>query len=474
MPSKHRFDEYIKWAHSFLRTMNCYIVVFCDTQETKRALEPAVSFPERTLFIVKPIKDLDALSRYGPEMWQKELRKDPEKGTHKSAELGAIWYEKKEFVREAIEKNPFQTNSFIWCDIGILRDTPEQDVFLFGCSDKYCDDNRFHILNIVPCGAEFAGEALWEQPHSTVRFGGGIFGATKETWLTVSGLYDEVMQKMMAAKMRVFKDQSVWFNVVKLHKHLFAIHKTPTKNPSWFQMLHDFSSCLPQGFPLVINLNGRKDRWQEFRRNHKSFENILRFPAFVHKATVTLCGSQKSWTNGCTLSHLFLLHKCRHRRITVIEDDALVHDEALVHKLLQLLDNVSEPWHVASLGTSYVTPWEKTSTSIKAKKLKQMDDNFLQSDILSGSHFVVYNTTMGDRVVEMVNAFSTASKMTDLDCHIDYLFGRRIWPQPMVKLVPRAGNVVYQAASYSDVSNRTTDYTKLFKSAHMEILAFKS
>lgn len=60
--------------------------------------------------------------KYDVQFWQDQHAKDPERAIHPNYYLYWIWNEKLEFLRRAIEENPFNSDFFAWVDIGYFRE----------------------------------------------------------------------------------------------------------------------------------------------------------------------------------------------------------------------------------------------------------------------------------------------------------------------------------------------------------------
>ena len=133
-----------------------------------------LNFSEKTKVISLEFDKLEAFQKYGKNFWISQKEKDFEE--YHTHELYAIWYEKKEFVKKAIELNPFQTNKFVWCDAGICRNEDwKNSIKTFPVSYKIPND-KFLVLRITD----------FEQHDDFLKIncvGGGILAARKELWL---------------------------------------------------------------------------------------------------------------------------------------------------------------------------------------------------------------------------------------------------------------------------------------------------
>jgi hypothetical protein len=112
MKSKFNPDKYKQWISNFIKlNMNC--ILFTNL-ETKRWMESWADIQNFHICIIE--MDDFITVKYD---WNKQYEMDDEK--YHSRELYMIWNEKINFLKIANEKNPYQTEWFLWCDMGSLR-----------------------------------------------------------------------------------------------------------------------------------------------------------------------------------------------------------------------------------------------------------------------------------------------------------------------------------------------------------------
>jgi len=212
IPSKESIKTYMDWIVPFWSKLSCNIVFYTD---------PAlVDFFKNLLHskatvIGKPFQEFNAFKKYGIDFWQCELLKDHE--TNHSAELYAIWYEKKEFVLSAIALNPYNTSKFVWCDAGICRSES-----WVGYTSKFpyahkIPEDKLLVLRIT----DFESETDFQRINCV---GGGVLGGSHEVWNNFSMHYDAVLKNYIELGKFVGKDQSIIAQCIK-------------ENPSGFQLV---------------------------------------------------------------------------------------------------------------------------------------------------------------------------------------------------------------------------------------------
>lgn len=221
------------------------VILFTD-HASKHHFE---SLPSNFQMVVqKSYEDFQCVKSRKDYFWKKQFDLNAEKHIHKSWMLGAIWYEKKNFVLEAMQMRP-KTQYFIWADIGIFRDSHGDDLRKdfplfrnFGQhSEQYFQDGLFHILQIQPFGKNESRITDYNsiRPMS-VRLGGGILGGNREAWILANDAQETMVDEMVQIGQCIFKDQYVWSNCVKTMPHIFYLEKTVPEH-DWFALLYRWS-----------------------------------------------------------------------------------------------------------------------------------------------------------------------------------------------------------------------------------------
>ena len=468
IPSKFSNDTYFEWIELLLRTLNCNIVFFVENETFMKKFQSFCSWPSRVVFKIVRKDDWSMLKRSGIAFWDDQLRMDPrEVSLHKSFMLGAVWAEKMHFVRRAIEDNPFGSEKFLWCDAGIMRTSKDANrAFLFACNEQVISANDFHLLQVGNDAGPVTSKWWIPSTPTDVRFGGGIFGAHRDVWLNIIPKYEAVLDEMAADGVCVFKDQTVWANLVLREPQRFSITVAPGK---WFHLLEAWS-CPPQHTinTFVINLLHRTDRWTESRAAWTLDEhaNVFRFPALKH-------GEQAPWlktsvTHGCAASHLSIMAANNMRACLVLEDDADPVAGVTLQVLLDMLKGLEESvsWHFVNFGTSTVTGLHQQTFGA----VRPFNDTFWESRITSTTHAMGYSPRMKQQLPELVGISRSTFFTGEALSNIDYVLGSGLVNRAhSVQLVPRKGILSVQRLSHSDISNLTADYSFMFELVNAQL-----
>ena len=70
--------------------------------------------------VIKEFNDIDLFNRY-KDIWEKQYQMDLQKNTGRGIECYILWNSKLNFIKESIKQNYFNSNKFIWMDIGMVR-----------------------------------------------------------------------------------------------------------------------------------------------------------------------------------------------------------------------------------------------------------------------------------------------------------------------------------------------------------------
>ena len=226
--SKYSTNQYMEWIAPFWSKLKCNIIFF-TTPTLVNYFKNILN--SRATVVGLPFDELEAFKKYGLDFWKSQLVKDHE--PDHSAELYALWYEKKEFVLKAIALNPYNTSKFVWCDAGICRSEswlatannfptayklPKDKLCVLRITD-FEDLDNFQYINTV---------------------GGGILGGSIEVWNSFSTMYDTMLKKYVAANKFVGKDQSIIASIVKEDPGMFHLVKGDPRMDGftvWFSLL---------------------------------------------------------------------------------------------------------------------------------------------------------------------------------------------------------------------------------------------
>jgi hypothetical protein len=253
MRAKHSTDEYIRWLNNFLGSIDCNLIFFCEENMLSILKNMRKKYLHRTLFITLSKTEWVAYSKFDLNFWQEQNKVDREQNIH-NYELYTVWYEKKEFVKRAIQINHFNTETFIWCDAGAFRNEYVlNDLKYFGNDNSNIPKDKVVLLLIEQYTnediEEIKKDPLCKNFDNFDRIGAGIQGAYIETWNKWIELYDKKVDERIKNKMFIGKEQTIMSiialenpEIVQLIQPRYDIYDC------WFTLLYYFTL---QTIPLI-------------------------------------------------------------------------------------------------------------------------------------------------------------------------------------------------------------------------------
>jgi hypothetical protein len=126
-------------------SLNFNAVIFVD-KTSKDYLEARWPSSEKRVYIIRDLADFVTSSW----SWEKEALLHAQDGKSNYIDLYKIWNEKVFFMRSAIEKNVYNTEKFVWVDIGCFRVSSKMYLFSDFPLATNIDENRVSVLEIIP------------------------------------------------------------------------------------------------------------------------------------------------------------------------------------------------------------------------------------------------------------------------------------------------------------------------------------
>jgi hypothetical protein len=232
IPSKASFDKYLKWIKNFLNFIKSPIIFF-TTEDLVDIFKSIRN--ENIKYEILEFKELNGIKQYGLDFWKYHTSINTQKC--QTTELGIIWYEKKEFVLKAIEKNYYNTNNFIWCDAGCVRsDSYKNKITNFGQNiSKFKDNSKINIQLI----RELKDKKFYIYPDICIA--GAIISGYKEAWINFKKHYDIIVNEYTSNKITVIDDQYIMASIVETYPEVVNCVRKNRNNyiDEWFFFLEE-------------------------------------------------------------------------------------------------------------------------------------------------------------------------------------------------------------------------------------------
>jgi len=246
--SKFSKDKYLEWGRTFLK-LDAPIVLFTENEFVDTIKELRGNKPIDIRVI--PFEELEMWKLY-KDKWKMEYEKDLYRDRYgHSPELYALWAQKCIFVEKAIEKNPFETSYFFWCDFGAFRDPTISPQILssFPCIN-YLPKNRIILQSVDPLRDDekvrgrdnIYGKCLMIH-NNQARLVGGLWGGGKNGCLTWKKAYQEMLEKYFQSNRYAGNDQMIMLSTYMNNPKLAIVVRPSIQiKDQWFFLEYLLSS----------------------------------------------------------------------------------------------------------------------------------------------------------------------------------------------------------------------------------------
>lgn len=230
IPSKQSHEWYLPNLVRFFRGITSNTVFF-TTPDVITDIQKYTPTDHVNIVYMR-FDDCHALGEeYGRDFWEQQYSRDPER--YHSPELGVIWYEKREFVRKAMDIVP-DADVYIWCDAGCVREDISEKIFKFFGHRQLIqtDDGRIHLQQVFPA-LDFK---FYVYPKCFL--GCAIICGNKTAWNAYRTVYDDTLKKYDKREISGISDQYVTQSCVYTVPELFVLHTEETYGDQWFKFIN--------------------------------------------------------------------------------------------------------------------------------------------------------------------------------------------------------------------------------------------
>ena len=228
IPSKCSHETYIPRLIRFFNSVKAVPVVFFTTADVVEELRNNINTDDVT-FVYLPFEDFQAFNKFGVDFWVRQKERDPQ--LYHTYQLGAVWYEKKEFVLRAMDI--IKTDIYIWCDAGCIRDQLSEDCAKsFGTRTTYStNDDKIHLQQIN----DNITNDFYQFPYKCIA--GAIIVGNNRAWREYSRLYDSTLTHYDSNQVSGTSDQYIVKSCVDSRPDLFVLYPQPSSIDNWFKFL---------------------------------------------------------------------------------------------------------------------------------------------------------------------------------------------------------------------------------------------
>ena len=258
IPSK--FDHiqiYRPWIKNMM-SLHDNMVIFTEENQLEFIQKARKNKMNKTIIIIQPIAEVPIATKLSKRFWKHQWEINPEREIHKSIHLLWIWLSKTWFVSEALRKNPFNSNVFVWCDIGAFRDTTFNDK-LWITHQHIIPQNRMLLMAFkqpkIP-------QTIWIQKsiHEITGewfTGGGILCGRVTTWNRFHTEFVKTIKEYSRRNLFIGDDQPLYQSTCMRTNHMCSyVLPNMVRGDAWFgleEVLH--TGALLKGISSLFNIN---------------------------------------------------------------------------------------------------------------------------------------------------------------------------------------------------------------------------
>eukprot|EP00934_Nitzschia_sp_Nitz4_P002977 Nitzschia sp. Nitz4//scaffold322_size40381//31915//33057//NITZ4_007568-RA/size40381-processed-gene-0.36-mRNA-1//1//CDS//3329547851//2967//frame0 len=219
--SKFSPEKYDGWMKNML-SLQDPMIIFTHADVIDQIKQLRSHALDRTVIVPLDIDQLPYGTLYSKEFWQDQLERDPEIKRHKSYELFWIWLSKSYLVSQAIRLNVFQSDLFMWSDIGCFRDNAFNSKTMIQHREMVPPHEMVQMAHHKPNPPK---EDLYNdkyQHKDNFYHSGSQFVAFKDTWIQFHQYFLEIIDAFLEKNMIIVEDQAVLQSVCLSHPEICA------------------------------------------------------------------------------------------------------------------------------------------------------------------------------------------------------------------------------------------------------------
>ncbi len=230
VPSKHSSSKYEEWINNFLKDSLFNIIIF-TSYELMDFFSKYHNQNKNVILVIKEFEELRIYKEY-KTIWDYQHYIDNQKNI-RTKHCYAIWNSKLDFLKEAIELNPFKSDKFIWNDIGAVRDNLHKCYLIKYPKYDLISNNKIDIIMIKDFD-NYEQKYFQDEIHFSGMYGGSI-----KDIMRFYDLYYKMFDKYLKNGYFIGCDQQLISSVYLENKDLF--NPIETFNYDWFYLLKYYS-----------------------------------------------------------------------------------------------------------------------------------------------------------------------------------------------------------------------------------------
>jgi hypothetical protein len=212
--SKFPSTQYDAWIQNFM-SLPMHTIIYSTGEALADLLQKYPPSPSR-MYVDKPISAFN-MSKYD---WSRDHSEDSETSVGHSIDLYKIWGEKAYFVCDAIERNPYNSEKYVWCDIGCFRNAAALPRFQTFPNSAAIPADKISMIQMEGFRPGDKPYPISNQFKSRITVGGTMFGGGIKVLKWFKDAYTQILEEADASKVFKGKDQNL---------HAFLLLRYPSK-----------------------------------------------------------------------------------------------------------------------------------------------------------------------------------------------------------------------------------------------------
>jgi hypothetical protein len=244
--SKHEPKQYHAWINNLLLHVgrNCKMVIFTspDLIEHMNAVCQKNTLGASFTVISMEMKEFKLLKRYPLKIWIQQYAMDPQKSCGRTIECYLIWNSKLIFLKEAIERNIYGSDKYVWVDIGSYRTTVTGSTLNklehFPRYENISNNDKVDIVLVHPYAEEEMNQVIF---HNTVHLG-GMFGGNTSAINRLYRQFYKALDIYICGRCFAGCDQQILSTCYVHNQEMFNLIIPDSKQGNvWFYLYHHWS-----------------------------------------------------------------------------------------------------------------------------------------------------------------------------------------------------------------------------------------